>query len=198
MIESWDDELKAKRAASDRFCPTCGTAHEPEDAFCRKCGRSFTTSVVPRGTPVAAPAPATAATAAVVAGGPATPAPSTATTLAGAAWIAVALADGYLAYLQGTFAPIADDPASFHAAAAVNGFFAIVTVIFGALLLTGPTRGRLNASITWGVVSVLAGIYNVASGATHWAFFVALAGAGVAAALSYAARSSTTSQHAAA
>jgi hypothetical protein len=32
---------KPKAAARHAFCPSCGAAHEPADAFCRKCGKAL-------------------------------------------------------------------------------------------------------------------------------------------------------------
>ena len=29
-------------ASTSAFCPQCGTAHAPDDVFCRKCGRALT------------------------------------------------------------------------------------------------------------------------------------------------------------
>jgi hypothetical protein len=34
--EAWSDQ--------DRFCPKCGSEHEPDDEFCRKCGVALTGS----------------------------------------------------------------------------------------------------------------------------------------------------------
>jgi len=110
--------------------------------------------------------------------------------MAGLAWIAVALVGGYLAYLQWTFSPYAGgSEASLQSFALINAVAAVVTLIFGALLLVGPTRGRLTGSIVWGALSVAGGVLQMAGGATHWTIFLATAGAAVAAVLAWAARS---------
>lgn len=189
MIEAWDDELKRKaEAVQPRFCQQCGAAR-PEDArFCPSCGRPYepafagptqASNLMPT-TPAALPTP------------PSGLANRTdlAALMAGLAWIVVALVDGYLAYLQWTFAPYAGvSESSLQGFAAVNAIVAGVTLVFGALLLVGPTRGRLTASIVWGILSVVGGVLQMAGGATHWTIFVGTAGAAVAAVLAWVARS---------
>ena len=32
---------RRERRTQSAFCPACGTPHEPEDAFCRKCGKAL-------------------------------------------------------------------------------------------------------------------------------------------------------------
>jgi hypothetical protein len=196
VIEAWDDELKGKGEGAPRFCQQCGVARPDGAHFCPNCGRGFDRSPTAAGAPgVGAASVAPVATAAPIAEA-ATSRPELALTLAGLAWISVALVGGYLAYLQWTFSPYAGaSAASLQGFALINAVAAVVTLVFGALLLTAPTRGRLTSSIVWGVLSVFGGAVQMAGGATHWTIFVGTAGAAVAAVLAWVARAADPAKH---
>lgn len=187
MIEAWDEDLEAKReAAEPRFCQQCGTARPEGARFCPSCGRPFADRAAQAAPPTSL-APVTTPAAATMA--PAAARTDLAVTLAGVAWMGVALVGGYLAYLQWTFSPYAGaGEASLQSFALVNTAAAVVTLVFAALLLAAPSRGRLTASIVWGVLSVAGGVIQMAGGATHWTIFVGTAGAAVAAVLAWVAR----------
>jgi hypothetical protein len=190
MIEGWDDELAAKaEAATPRFCQDCGTARPAGARFCPSCGREYEGGAQTRDPRLAASMSiAPAVESQLSAAAPNRPT-ELAATLAGLAWIGVAVDSAYLAYLQWTFAPFAGgNENSLQGYAFVNAISAIVTLMFGAMLLTSPSRGRLSASIAWGVISVAGGVLQMAGGATHWTIFVGTAGAAVAAALAWVAR----------
>jgi len=99
---------------------------------------------------------------------------------------------GYLALLQlgaaQTLAALGLDQGDLQTYAAWNGIAAVVTVVFGVRLLQRPTRGTLNWSIAWGILSVIGGVTQIGSGASNDVFIGSIVAAGVAGALSYAAR----------
>ena len=167
-----------------RFCTRCGAALAPGSAFCAQCGAA----VVAPGTPNPGPTVARSGDD-----------PAGATLLAGLLWIGVAVIGAYLAYLQWTgaqdllrvgVARLADGTAtsSLQMYAAGNAAVAAVTLLFGAVLFASPTRGRLDASAAWAVLSVLGGVLQIASHETHWTIFAGTVGAAVAGVLSLVAR----------
>jgi hypothetical protein len=99
---------------------------------------------------------------------------------------------GYLALLQlgaaQTLARLGLNQGDLQTYAAWNGISAFVTVVFGVRLLQRPTRGTLNWSIGWAILSVIGGAIQVSSGASNDIFLGSIVAAGVAGALSYAAR----------
>jgi hypothetical protein len=125
-------------------------------------------------------------------------------TIAGLVWIAIALVDGYLAYEQWTSAQLirtlsvtdlgqqtlglsgvtSGTAGNLELYAIVNAVVAGITLLFGCLLFVSPTRGRLDGSVAWGLLSVVGGVLQIATGTTHWAIFVGTAGAALAAILS--------------
>jgi hypothetical protein len=124
-----------------------------------------------------------------------------AATLGGLVWIGVALVGAYLAYLQWTTAqelvaagivrlPDGTTVPSLQTYAAINAVAAAVTLLFGGLLFVSPTRGRLDASAAWAVLSVLGGVAQIVSNQTHWTIFVGTVGAATAGILSFVARDS--------
>lgn len=62
----------------------------------------------------------------------------------------------------------------------------MITLCFGAVLFVTPTRGRLWASIVWGLLSLAFGVLQIAGGSSHWTIFAGTAGAAIAAVLAFA------------
>lgn len=191
MNESWDDERKKQPAANRGFCPHCGTQRTGDDRFCRSCGRELDAPAAAAGPrPGVAPSSATATQSTAPLS--ATPGAGSAATIGGLAWIGVAFVSAYLAYLQYQAADylafVGTPDASLDTYAIVNVVTAVITLIFAALLISGPTRGRLTASVVWAAISLVSGVVQIAGGATHWTMFASVALALVAGVLSYVAR----------
>ncbi|MHB8399937.1 MAG: hypothetical protein ACYDCI_13570 [Candidatus Limnocylindrales bacterium] len=162
--------------------------------FCRRCGLDFEQVLAEQAPPVrtapdalpasgwAAPKPAPAAA----------PTPSFPTaTAAGVAWIAAAILIGYLALVQlgaaGQLGQLGLGSGNLQPTAIFNGISAAITLFFGARLLTRATRGFLGWSTFWAAINVGWGAYQVANGATHWAFIGSIVASGAAGILSFVA-----------
>jgi len=168
------------------FCPRCGTPRAGSFRFCRSCGLDFDDVPSSAGpTDKGVPPGATTPTVPPMSDNPAA-------RFGGVAWILCAALTGYLALLQlgaaQTLAALGLDQGDLQTYAAWNGIAAVVTVVFGVRLLQRPTRGTLNWSIAWGILSVIGGVTQIGSGASNDVFIGSIVAAGVAGALSYAAR----------
>lgn len=174
------------------FCPRCGEPRLGGFQFCRKCGLDFNSPEVrahvaplpPQVSPTfwSQPQPT---------GHSSTKAIETA---GGIAWIVSAMFTGYLALVQVGFASSGlgalsglVNTLSFDAT--FNGVTAVVTLYFGARLLMDPPRGFLRGSTVWGVLSVAWGAFQIANGATYWAFYGSIVASAAAGILSYVAYS---------
>ena len=178
------------------FCPHCGAPRVEWAKFCGKCGNAY--EGPPRNeaptTPASRPAMTHIAALAVAPVEPERSNDNPAASFAGIAWIICAALTGYLALLQyGTaqnLQSIGLNAGNLQTYAIWNGVSAVLTIYFGVRLLQRPSRGFLDASTVWGVLSVLVGVLQIGSGATNDIFLGSIAAAGVAGVLSYAARSS--------
>lgn len=169
------------------LCPQCGTARIGSFRFCRSCQFDFDAL------PAITRAPSSGAPAAAPAALPvAVPAPNTAAALAAVAWLATAAATGFLALHQWDAGQILTSLGQSGQGLAANaighGLAAILTAYFGARCLRDPSRSFLTASMFWGVLNVVLGVYQVANGATDWLFYAVLVASGLAGVLSFAAR----------
>jgi hypothetical protein len=83
-------------------------------------------------------------------------------TFAGFAWLASAALTAFLAYQQWSFS--VEFPSSDLASTAVwNGVTAAITLFFAARLIGTPSRSILDWSIVWALISVVSGVYQVAT-----------------------------------
>jgi hypothetical protein len=177
------------------FCPQCGTPRVGGFQFCGACGLAF-------GTLGQNPSAVSAG------GGWTVPASTTGTpggfqwkkeTIAGIAWVVGALLIGYLAIEQlsaaGTIARLqafdqslgvtytGSSQSDLQFSALWNGVVAVLTAFAAFRLLRDPSDRDLKVSVTWAVINVVGGIYEVANGVSAAAFLAAtvvMAGAGVA------------------
>ena len=182
------------------FCPSCGTPRTGNFRFCRKCGLDFDAlapeprvagPVVTAAPSAIAPPPTALASQKDARGQPAS---NQLAIAGGVAWIISAALIAYLALLQlglaGQLQSFGLGDQGLTATAIWNGFAAIVTLYFGARLLRQPSREALGGSVVWAVITVVLQGYQVATGATHWAYIGSTAAALVAGVLSFAARDS--------
>jgi hypothetical protein len=193
-------------AGQAAFCPRCGVPRVGGFQFCAGCSLAFDTlgpgpSAGPSGGGWSVPGSAT---------GTASGAGLKKETLAGAAWVVGALLIGYLAIEQlsaaGTVARLQTfdqslgvtytgaSQSDLQFSALWNGVVAILTAFAAFRLLRDPSNRDLQLSVTWAVINVVGGIYEVANGVSAAAFLAAtvvMAGAGIA---SYAALQERASQ----
>ncbi|HVA86554.1 MAG TPA: hypothetical protein VNF73_09595 [Candidatus Saccharimonadales bacterium] len=162
--------------------------------FCRRCGLDFEQPLAEQAPPVQSvqdgvPAPGWVAPKPAPAAAPAPSFPTAAA--AGIAWIAAAVLIGYLALVQlgaaGQLGQLGFGSGDLQTTAIFNGISAAITLFFGARLLTRATRGFLGWSAFWAAISVGWGAYQVANGATHWAFIGSIVASGAAGILSFVA-----------
>lgn len=159
------------------FCPNCGKPRLPGARFCPSCGHGYD------GTSESTPS---------------TPETNTTAMLAGLAWLTCAALTGYLAYQQwaysqlikGTILDSGNVGTTLEQTALFNAFSAVVTLYFGARILTKPTHRLLTWSAFWAVISVGWGILQISQGVSNDIFVFSLIAAGVAGVLSGVARAS--------
>ena len=183
------------------FCPRCGETRVGAFRFCRKCGLDFDSpeAAAPPALLVTPPRPSPGGSDARGADASATKQVETA---GGVAWIICALFTGYLALVQFGIASTLGSldrgvVGSLNLDAIFNGLAAALTVYFGARLLLSPPRGFLGTSTVWGVLDVIWGTYQIANGASHWAFYgsvVAAAAAGILSFVAYSQRPKPVAQ----
>jgi hypothetical protein len=181
------------------FCPKCGTPRTGTFRFCRTCGLDFDAlpaapTVVPQ--PPAAPMTGTAHIAAPISvtSPAATPTsgtdPATYRLLAMLAWLLSALFIGWLALVQLGYAGTILDNGSLALLGGWNLVMAAL-MVFGVVRLHRSTRrASYRTSTIWAIVIVVIQGFQIATGATHFAYIaatVAAAGAGVLCWLAYTA-----------
>lgn len=184
------------------LCPQCGTARIGSFRFCRSCQFDFDAlptitpapaapALAPAAGPAAAPvvAPKPDAAAAPAPNTMADPKPNTAAALAAVAWLGTAAATGLLAFHQWDASQSLGQSSQGLAANAIgHGLAALLTAYFGARCLRDPSRDFLTASMVWGALNVVLGVYQIANGATDWLFYGVVVASGLAGVLSLAAR----------
>ncbi len=162
--------------STETFCPNCGTPRTLGARFCASCGQAFLSGEAgPAGT--LSPPGSDAATAAL---------------LGGLSWLVTAALTAYLAFqqwdLSRTLSVLGLSDEGLGAYAAVNAITGLITLFFGARLLTGPSRGLLGTSIAWSILSVLGGVAQLTGGTGNDIFALGIIAAAAAGVLSYVAR----------
>lgn len=165
--------------SSQPFCPNCGSPRLPGARFCSACGHALDADGAPP--PSSGPTPPTATNAA-----------GNTALLAGLSWLVAAALTGYLAYQQWSLSRelsalgLGDE--GLGAYAGWNAIAAVITLFFGARLLTTPTRRLLDASAAWAVLSVIGGVLQIASSGSNDVFALGTIAAAVAGVLSFVGR----------
>jgi hypothetical protein len=157
------------------YCPSCGTRRPAGARFCGNCGRDLEAAST---SGISTPASPTSSA-------------MSAHQLAGLAWIVSAALIGFLGLLQLGYVGSIIDNGSLQQSAIWNLLAAAITVYFGARLLMGRS-GSLVSSMIWAAINVIWNGYQVAQGATHWAYVGATVGALVAGVLSFVAYQART------
>jgi hypothetical protein len=187
------------------YCPRCGTERVGALRFCRSCAFDFdaageitrapapSTQALPESTPIEAgragqvgaadgdprsafektPTPTLAKSGAD---------PATMRLLAALAWIGCGLLTGYLALVQIGYAGTIIDDGSLTSLAAWNAIVAVGVIYGGVKLLGATARSTFRTSAIWAAVIALVQGFQVAQGASHFAYIgstVAAVGAGI-------------------
>jgi hypothetical protein len=182
MAETFCSNCGAGRPLGARFCATCGHPFDGADAS--ELTVATTTAETARAaTPQAAPLNTFS-----------TNAPATAALLAGLAWLIAAALTLYLAYQQWSASQqltgLGLGDAGLGGYAVWNAAAGIITLFFGARILTKPTPGLLLSSIVWAILNVVSGVAQVGGGATSDIFVFTIIASAAAGVLSFVARQS--------
>jgi len=176
------------------FCPRCGTPRVGGFQFCGACGLAFDTLGQNPAVSAGGGWPEPASTAGRPRG-----VEWSKETIAGAAWVVGALLIGYLAIEQLSAAATVARLQAFDQSLGVaytgvsqsdlqllalwNAAVAVLTGFAAFLLLRDPSDRDLRVSVTWALINVVGGVFEVANGVSAAAFLAAtvvMAAAGIA------------------